>query len=473
MPSAEAGEAPTHDGPGRDFPLGVPGFTYQDLHRDERLADLDRVVPRRARPRGCGPRRAARGVPPGPGVARSARPFAPARRGGAAPLPLRRPPLRNRGRLEGAGRERRSRSRALPIPPRLPAAPGRQGRASRRRRRRAVARRGRAPSSGSSSPSWRGRRTPSSRPREPSSSSWSSRAPFSRRSARRRFPKSTPGPARGRPSSPDAPRLRRRRPCAAPPARRTRSLLAFLESLLDTYARWCRARMARVELRREISAWVSFHLPETLDYAHLVETERPEPRRCPRSASARTTRRRRRDGLRAHRPAHDARARSSARRTTASSATTATRTRARKGFATTKTRRVQEEPARRRARRLPARREDLARCTRCGSEGDAIGALALVCVDNPMCPGTGHRICNDCMKACIFQKQEPVNIPQIETRRAHRRARRCRGASRSTACSRAGTRSTSTRPVRAALQRQERARRRPRPGRLHARAPPA
>ena len=33
-----------------------------------------------------------------------------------------------------------------------------------------------------------------------------------------------------------------------------------------------------------------------------------------------------------------------------------------------------------------------------------------------MCPGTGHRICNDCMKACIFQKQEPVNIPQAETR---------------------------------------------------------
>ena len=47
--------------------------------------------------------------------------------------------------------------------------------------------------------------------------------------------------------------------------------------------------------------------------------------------------------------------------------------------------------------------------------GDAIGALAIVIVDNPMCPGTGHRICNDCMKACIYQKQEPVNIPQIET----------------------------------------------------------
>ncbi len=48
-------------------------------------------------------------------------------------------------------------------------------------------------------------------------------------------------------------------------------------------------------------------------------------------------------------------------------------------------------------------------------QGDNIGALALVMIDNPMCPGTGHRICNDCMKGCIYQKTEPVNIPQIET----------------------------------------------------------
>ena len=48
-------------------------------------------------------------------------------------------------------------------------------------------------------------------------------------------------------------------------------------------------------------------------------------------------------------------------------------------------------------------------------QGDSIAALALACIDNPMVAGTGHRICNDCMKACIFQKQEPVNIPQIET----------------------------------------------------------
>ena len=39
----------------------------------------------------------------------------------------------------------------------------------------------------------------------------------------------------------------------------------------------------------------------------------------------------------------------------------------------------------------------------------------MIIVDNPMLPGTGHRICNDCMKGCVFQKQEPVNIPQAET----------------------------------------------------------
>ncbi|MCC7306170.1 MAG: FAD-dependent oxidoreductase [Acidobacteria bacterium] len=48
-------------------------------------------------------------------------------------------------------------------------------------------------------------------------------------------------------------------------------------------------------------------------------------------------------------------------------------------------------------------------------QGDSIGSLALVALDNPMCAGTGHRICNDCMKGCIFQKQEPVNIPLAET----------------------------------------------------------
>jgi NADPH-dependent glutamate synthase beta subunit-like oxidoreductase/NAD(P)H-flavin reductase len=50
------------------------------------------------------------------------------------------------------------------------------------------------------------------------------------------------------------------------------------------------------------------------------------------------------------------------------------------------------------------------------SEGFSLAAFAIAVVDNPMIAGTGHRICNDCMKSCIYQKQDAVDIPQIETR---------------------------------------------------------
>lgn len=50
------------------------------------------------------------------------------------------------------------------------------------------------------------------------------------------------------------------------------------------------------------------------------------------------------------------------------------------------------------------------------TKGFGIGALGIICVDNPLLAATGHRICNDCMKSCIYQKQEPVNIPEAETR---------------------------------------------------------
>jgi len=50
------------------------------------------------------------------------------------------------------------------------------------------------------------------------------------------------------------------------------------------------------------------------------------------------------------------------------------------------------------------------------NDGHAIAALAMIVVDNPMLAATGHRICNDCMKGCIYQKQTPVDIPQAETR---------------------------------------------------------
>jgi NADPH-dependent glutamate synthase beta subunit-like oxidoreductase/NAD(P)H-flavin reductase len=49
------------------------------------------------------------------------------------------------------------------------------------------------------------------------------------------------------------------------------------------------------------------------------------------------------------------------------------------------------------------------------SQGYTLGALAIITIDNPLVAATGHRICNDCMNACIYQKQDPVAIPAVET----------------------------------------------------------
>ncbi len=49
------------------------------------------------------------------------------------------------------------------------------------------------------------------------------------------------------------------------------------------------------------------------------------------------------------------------------------------------------------------------------SQHKPLGALAMMCLDNPLLAATGHRICNDCVKACVFQQQDGVDIPQAET----------------------------------------------------------
>lgn len=49
------------------------------------------------------------------------------------------------------------------------------------------------------------------------------------------------------------------------------------------------------------------------------------------------------------------------------------------------------------------------------AQGLCIGALAMIVVDNPMVAATGRRICNNCMQACIYQKQDSVDIPATET----------------------------------------------------------
>ncbi|QKX01510.1 glutamate synthase subunit beta [Wolbachia endosymbiont of Cruorifilaria tuberocauda] len=50
------------------------------------------------------------------------------------------------------------------------------------------------------------------------------------------------------------------------------------------------------------------------------------------------------------------------------------------------------------------------------SKGYSIASLAIVMIDNPLCAATGYRICNDCTSSCIYQKQEPVNVPMVETK---------------------------------------------------------
>jgi NADPH-dependent glutamate synthase beta subunit-like oxidoreductase/NAD(P)H-flavin reductase len=52
------------------------------------------------------------------------------------------------------------------------------------------------------------------------------------------------------------------------------------------------------------------------------------------------------------------------------------------------------------------------------ARGWPLAALAVAVVDNAMVAGTGHRICNDCMTACVYTNgnRDPVDIPQAETR---------------------------------------------------------
>ena len=198
---------------------------------------------------------------------------------------------------------------------------------------------------------------------------------------------------------------------AAPPAD-DEGLLKVLETLLERYAAWCRLRLAVPELSASIREWASFRLPETLDYQHLVETERPRPE-LPEERIGPEWRHRRREGFRLTDPrmtprqvlgethycliCHDREKDSCS-----------------KGFFDAKTASWQKNPLAIPLKGCPLD-EKISEMHLLRREGDSIGALALVCLDNPMCPGTGHRICNDCMKGCIFQKQEPVNIPQAET----------------------------------------------------------
>jgi len=183
----------------------------------------------------------------------------------------------------------------------------------------------------------------------------------------------------------------------------------------DSLKRWCAARIHDPAYR----GWVTFRFPETLDYWHLVDVQRPEAS-LPEAMIGPDWRLRRRDGFKLTDPRWQPREVLSEihycvlchERDKDSCS---------KGLAEPAGRGAPAEPRKIAVNPLGIELngcpldEKISEMHALRKAGDAIGALAIVTVDNPMCPGTGHRICNDCMKSCIYQKQEPVNIPQIET----------------------------------------------------------
>jgi NADPH-dependent glutamate synthase beta subunit-like oxidoreductase/NAD(P)H-flavin reductase len=176
---------------------------------------------------------------------------------------------------------------------------------------------------------------------------------------------------------------------------------------IESLKRWCAAHIHDPRYR----GWVVFRFPENLDYDHLVQVQRPD-QKLPEEMVGPEARLRRREGFKLT----DSRF---TRREVLSEIHYCVLCHERDKDTCSKGIRDKEGRVTTNPLGIPLAGcpldEKISEMHMVRKRGDAIGALAVVTVDNPMCPGTGHRICNDCMKACIYQKQEPVNIPQIET----------------------------------------------------------
>jgi NADPH-dependent glutamate synthase beta subunit-like oxidoreductase/NAD(P)H-flavin reductase len=182
------------------------------------------------------------------------------------------------------------------------------------------------------------------------------------------------------------------------------------ERLLDLLDRWCYAATLHPQGRHRTHGWSLLRLPRAMDFQHLVPLRRGKPYEI----AGLEEHQRRRDGFRLTDPRATPReARSEidyciychGREKDSCS----------KGFPEKGTGRYRKNPLGIPLTGCPLE-ERISEMHLAAREGDMVSALALVCIDNPMAPGTGHRICNDCMKACVYQKQDPVHIPQIETR---------------------------------------------------------
>jgi NADPH-dependent glutamate synthase beta subunit-like oxidoreductase/NAD(P)H-flavin reductase len=195
---------------------------------------------------------------------------------------------------------------------------------------------------------------------------------------------------------------------AAPTDAENQRVVAFA---LDAIEAWLAQR--RKDHHDPAHYWPSLHLPKTVDFQQLVKLRRPEPR-LPELFVGPDDERRERDGF----PLTDRRA--DPRQVEQEIdyclyCHSRDKDSCSKGLRDNKTNEVKKNPLGVSLDGCPLD-EKISEMHVMRRDGDALAALAIVCVDNPMCPGTGHRICNDCMKACVFQKQEPVNIPQVETR---------------------------------------------------------
>jgi NADPH-dependent glutamate synthase beta subunit-like oxidoreductase/NAD(P)H-flavin reductase len=399
---------------GRDFPLGEAGFTYQDLHRDDRLADLDRVFRKALERENAGLAARFEAYRSDPAA------FDPVSRSRLL-IEVARPLSVFVARLFGIEAETEAcRARAMPeavlfrfrrdfllrraVKAPLPEPLDAAGLASLRNAAHALEREVFPELPWSSDP-------------ELATSQLVAglldlESAFIAALRQKKVPEVPPA-ARERAAA-----LARRAAATSaaslprPEGEDDAALLAFVERTLERYAVWCRLRREHPGLSGEIRDWVSFRLPESLDYQHLVATERPDPA-LPEARVGPLDRRRRREGFGLTDPRMT-------RRETLGEAHYCLLCHDRekdscsRGFYDAKTETWQKNPLGITLKGCPLD-EKISEMHALWREGDSIGALALVCIDNPMCPGTGHRICNDCMKGCIFQKQDPVNIPQAET----------------------------------------------------------
>jgi NADPH-dependent glutamate synthase beta subunit-like oxidoreductase/NAD(P)H-flavin reductase len=176
---------------------------------------------------------------------------------------------------------------------------------------------------------------------------------------------------------------------------------------MEAFKRW----VDRVRREPPASAWSVFTFPRTLDPLHLVDVRQPDPDR-PEALEGPESRRRPRDGFALTDRRMDG-------RHVLSEIHYCVLCHERDKDSCSKGLAARDGAPATNALGIPLAGcpldEKISEMHALRKGGDPLGALALVTLDNPMCAGTGHRICNDCMKACIYQKQDPVNIPEVET----------------------------------------------------------